>query len=109
MDTPLFEYHTFSHHSQTLLKQVKQSEILNTIHFYIILKLSGEHYAVATCLNTIHFYIILKLLLLIHYDSYSLNTIHFYIILKQAVSTIDLTACLNTIHFYIILKLFFVF
>ena len=105
MDTPLFEYHTFSHHSQTLLKPVKQSESLNTIHFYIILKL-------LTLIRSMQ--IPFEYHTFLHHsqtcvspdsENYSLNTIHFYIILKLVQTYISLLLSLNTIHFYIILKL----
>ena len=36
-----FEYHTFLHHSQTFADIERVMNRLSTIHFYIILKLSG--------------------------------------------------------------------
>ena len=57
-------------------------------------------------MSTIHFYIILKLSGTTDSSCSSLSTIHFYIILKRFVRSFTDDSCLSTIHFYIILKLF---
>ena len=101
---------------------------LNTIRFYIILKLDAmtfdrlvafEYYTFlhhsqtgievqeeCTRLNTIRFYIILKPANSPFLPSASLNTIRFYIILKLENGYGEFTPGLNTIRFYIILKQF---
>ena len=56
-------------------------------------------------MNTIRFYIILKLYLCLATEVLRLNTIRFYIILKHCYQSFLLMAGLNTIRFYIILKL----
>ena len=78
---------------------------LNTIRFYIILKLYLCLAAEVLRLNTIRFYIILKLYLCLATEVLRLNTIRFYIILKHCYQSFLLMAGLNTIRFYIILKL----
>ena len=78
----IYKYHTFLHHSQTLEAANETYKSLNTIHFYIILKLYAGIQVGDVSLNTIHFYIILKLLPQSACRSSCLNTIHFYIILK---------------------------
>ena len=55
-----FEYHTFLHHSQTDIPVQADEDGLSTIHFYIILKRETVNMHRASCLSTIHFYIILK-------------------------------------------------
>ena len=126
MDTPLFEYHTFLHHSQTRILDDSLQNSLNTIHFYIILKRQCWTHFLLLRLNTIHFYIILKLTCRLKTMTSGLNTIHFYIILKPPRIQGDCYSVwipyiftsfsnpvklqrnqlwrLNTIHFYIILK-----
>ena len=100
----LFEYHTFLHHSQTIMGSIKISMLFEyhtflhhsqTIRVPSILMLSFEYHTFLhhsqtykrskvfrNCLSTIHFYIILKLALGSTYCSSCLSTIHFYIILK---------------------------
>ena len=56
----MFEYYTFLHHSQTQYVHHLWQNSLNTIRFYIILKLIKGHEDGRMCLNTIRFYIILK-------------------------------------------------
>ena len=56
-----FEYYTFLHHSQTEEYRLRILASLNTIRFYIILKLVSTIYNTCFSLNTIRFYIILKL------------------------------------------------
>ena len=102
-----FEYYTFLHHSQTNLRILAERLSLNTIRFYIILKLIVECVCHIFRLNTIRFYIILKPCGTNNSYSDCLNTIRFYIILKQGHQIQFATNRLNTIRFYIILKLKF--
>ena len=81
----LFEYYTFLHHSQTCFTTTTVRSGLNTIRFYIILKLYTNMNASDIRLNTIRFYIILKRLCTGTRDKTGLNTIRFYIILKPQI------------------------
>ena len=124
---PLFEYHTFLHHSQTNMLgftitlsvwvpyiftsfsnlqcvRYQDDQCLSTIHFYIILKHIVCIVYYQHCLSTIHFYIILKLSPCSPLKPQSLSTIHFYIILKRKEYMRENGYRLSTIHFYIILK-----
>ena len=85
----IYKYHTFLHHSQTLEAANETYKSLNTIHFYIILKLYAGIQVGDVSLNTIHFYIILKPLKSISLLIFRLNTIHFYIILKLSFMSQD--------------------
>ena len=62
----MFEYHTFLHHSQTFCIISDSLIGLSTIHFYIILKQPVPALLLWPRLSTIHFYIILKPCLCIH-------------------------------------------
>ena len=85
----VFEYHTFLHHSQTLIGQLREEDSLSTIHFYIILKPAAMVAGAAGSLSTIHFYIILKLPCRSLWHCVRLSTIHFYIILKLSAADSD--------------------
>ena len=82
-----FEYYTFLHHSQT---QYIISEIVSRFEYYTFLHHSQTnkwHTYTSACLNTIRFYIILKLTETVMHWYSGLNTIRFYIILKLIASS----------------------
>ena len=56
----MFQYHTFSHHSQTCRNVLYRLKNFSTIRFYIILKHSSGMFHSPMCFSTIRFYIILK-------------------------------------------------
>ena len=57
----MFQYHTFSHHSQTCRNVLYRLKSFSTIRFYIILKPDCRWSDRNVCFSTIRFYIILKL------------------------------------------------
>ena len=56
----MFQYHTFSHHSQTCRNVLYRLKNFSTIRFYIILKHSSGMFHSPMRFSTIRFYIILK-------------------------------------------------
>ena len=78
----MFQYHTFLHHSQTVVHSWITLYRFSTIRFYIILK---QHFLISNhplCFSTIRFYIILKQLRQTYHSESCFSTIRFYIILK---------------------------
>ena len=100
----MFQYHTFLHHSQTVVHSWITLYRFSTIRFYIILK---QHFLISNhplCFSTIRFYIILKQLRQTYHSESCFSTIRFYIILKLIYKSVCFYLRFSTIRFYIILK-----
>ena len=82
-----FQYHTFLHHSQTLLPIL---HLCHLFQYHTFLHHSQTSFLLRTVLirfSTIHFYIILKPMKTEEYSHMRFSTIHFYIILKLIART----------------------